>query len=360
MRVLYILIPIFVFSACRRDEPTRWTVDLAVPIAHGSLGLDDLVADSLLYADATGLWHLAFDYSLTGFDVDSLVEMPDTTIEKLFEVPLVGGPYDVPAGQEIINQDENTTLSVNNVELKEAIAKQGTLEYTVKSYVNGQLQCIYSLPGITLNGVPVLIDVHTMPGNQFIPFEFSGSINLSGYHFDLTGESGTASNQVFSNLIVKVDPLATAAAQVSGGDQIEITLKFVDPVVQYARGYFGQHLYEFNESIDVSGDMQFPSGVLNLEQAALSLEITNAVGADAIVDFGTIRAINHENNSYVLLNHSGLLSPLNITRAFDNNGWIESTSVSELVNQSNSNLISFLEVLPDELAFNGKIEVNPL
>jgi hypothetical protein len=346
--------------ACRREEPTRWNVDVAAPLAFGNLSLEDLVADSLLYADPSGLWHLALNYSLTEFDVDSLVAIPDTSIEKIFEVPLVGGPYAIPPGQEIINQDENTALAVNNVQLKEVIAKGGSLEYAVKSYVNGELQCIYSLPGVSLNGVPVVIDVHTEPGNQFYPYELTGSIDLTGHRIDLTGGNGIGYNEIFSNLVVKVDPLAAGPAQVFGGDAIEILLTFKEPEVSYARGYFGQHTYDFGQSVSVGGDLHMPQGTLNLESAALNLRLTNAVGADAVVNFGTIRAINSAANDYVLLNNPEILAPVNLTRAFDTGNGIAMNSAEVLVNQNNSNLTNFLELLPDRLVFTGSIAINPL
>lgn len=337
-----------------------------MPVAHGRITLSDLVPDSLLSADENGLWHLLLEENLTDFNLDSLVAIPDTLIQKIFEVPPIGNNISLPPGQQLISQNENTTLAVNDVELKEVIAKSGWLEYNFKSYVNGHLQCIYYLPGVTLNGVPTTIDVHTLPGNQFVPYEESGVIDLTGYHIDLTGETGTQSNKIYSELEVKVDPDVPQPAIVSSGDEVIIEIHFVDPKVAYARGYFGQHEYELNEVVDFAGDISFPEGALNLDQVSLDFAVQNYVGSDAQIDFGLIRSVNNSTGDYVLLNNIELLQSINVTRASDNSiSHADASSVEPTFNEieidnSNSNIDFFLENLPDELVITGDVIVNPL
>ena len=363
---IILLLTSIALASCKRDQPTTWSVDVAMPVAHGRITLSDLVPDSLLSADENGLWHLLLEENLTDFNLDSLVAIPDTLIQKIFEVPPIGNNISLPPGQQLISQNENTTLAVNDVELKEVIAKSGWLEYNFKSYVNGHLQCIYYLPGVTLNGVPTTIDVHTLPGNQFVPYEESGVIDLTGYHIDLTGETGTQSNKIYSELEVKVDPDVPQPAIVSSGDEVIIEIHFVDPKVAYARGYFGQHEYELNEVVDFAGDISFPEGALNLDQVSLDFAVQNYVGSDAQIDFGLIRSVNNSTGDYVLLNNIELLQSINVTRASDNSiSHADASSVEPTFNEieidnSNSNIDFFLENLPDELVITGDVIVNPL
>jgi hypothetical protein len=346
--------------ACKRESPTSWNSELLVPIAHGRVTLDHIIPDSLLYADDLGLWHFRFSEELTNFDLDTLVEIPDTVISKSFVVPLTGGPFNIPAGQVIINEAENNLINVNDAMLREVRVKSGFLNYSVKSFIDGYLDCTYQLPGVTLNNVPTIIQTTTQPGTDSQPFVYSGSIDLSGYRINLTGESGFMFNRIFSLLTVTSASNAPGPTLVSGNDSLLIELSFADPVVSYARGYFGQHHYQLNEVIDLSDNVNFPDGLLQIESASMQLNIQNNVGVDAQIDFAEVSNSNQWSAQEVMLQHAPLYNPINITRAYEMGGGISPTSYSLLMNNSNSNITAFLENLPDQLALSGAVTVNPL
>ncbi|MFM7814864.1 MAG: hypothetical protein ACKO66_10145, partial [Flavobacteriales bacterium] len=79
-RITLVLVVLACFlSSCKRREATTWSPEFAAPIAHGRLGLDDVVTDSLLLADQQGLWYLHFMADVANYALDSLVRLPDTT-----------------------------------------------------------------------------------------------------------------------------------------------------------------------------------------------------------------------------------------------------------------------------------------
>jgi hypothetical protein len=122
-------------TACSRREPTTWDADVVGPIAYGRLSLQQLIADSLLQADESGLWHLMLDEDLTDFDLDSIVEIPDTVI--LNEYPLlVAGAF--PPGFALpISPTQQITIQHPSVQLKQVRMKSGQLRYRLVSPVDG-------------------------------------------------------------------------------------------------------------------------------------------------------------------------------------------------------------------------------
>jgi hypothetical protein len=347
-------------SACRRDEPTRWNVDAAGPVAQGRIGLEDLLADSLLEADGNNLWHLIVRRNLTDFDLDSLVAIPDTTISRKFTIPLNGGPWNIPAGVNLIGLTEDRALALNDVELKEVHTRSGFLEYRIRSYVNGYLTCTYTLPGLTLNGAPTVIAVNTPPISSGIPGEAGGVIDLSGYELDLTGSSGFARNSVASTISVATSADAPAQAVVFGGDSVVISLQFIDPSVSYARGFFGEHEYSIDESVAFNSGLGTPEGAIALSEAEVRMRIENYTGVDAQIRFNQLASQNSLTGNSVSLDQPELFETINITRATDAGGIVTPVITEKVINSSNSNINAFLQNLPTGVIMTGEVTVNPL
>lgn len=345
---------------CKRESPTTWQSDVLVPIANGRITLNNIIDDSLLYYDEECLWHLLFHESLTDFDLDTLVEIPDTVITKSFVVPIVGGPFVIAPGQEIIEQTENNLINVNDAQLREVRIKSGELQYSIRSYINGYLDCVYELPGVTLNGSGTTIQTVTQPGSGANPYVYNGILNLAGYKIDMTGESGFMFNRIFTHLILSAATDAPASTFVSGNDSLVIELKFVNPIVSYARGYFGQHNYELNEEVDFSDNVNFPDGNLNLQQATMKMQIVNSVGVDAQINFEEVSSYSNFHDLTLPLVHAPLYQPLNITRAYDNNGAVSSATYEYNMNNGNSNIVPFISNLPDVMNLQANVIINPL
>lgn len=345
---------------CKREEPTSWDPHVLGPVAHGRVTLGDIVADSLLSADESGLWHLRIHENLTDFEIDSLVEIPDTLIEKIFDVPIIGGPFTLPNGTALINEEENNLINVNDAALKEVVMKSGKLRYKLKSYINGYLACVYDLPGVTYNGVGTVIQTTTQPSVSDVPYIYEGEIDLSGYHLDMTGMTGFSSNRIYSHLTISTAADSPQQAVVYGDDYVTIELEFIDPVVHYARGYFGQHDYDLDQAVDFGDQLDLPTGAINLQGTTMSLHVENNVGVDLELDFEALIAMNSANNNDVLLNHTSLFDPIHLTRAFDNNGNVTPDIYDVTLNAQNSNIDAFIENLPDALQMNAHVKINPL
>ena len=359
-KILVGLILVMLLANCKREEATTWSPHLLAPVANGRLTLNDIAPDSLLEADETGLWHLIFREDLTDFDVDSLVTIPDTLIEKVFDVPIIGGPFTLPNGTVLIEEEDNNLINVNDAELKKVIMKSGILRYKLKSFINGYLTCTYDLPGVMYNGVGTVIQTTTDPSVNDDPYIYEGEIDLAGYELNMTGQSGFSSNRIYSHLTIATAMDAPQQAVVYGDDYVTIELEFIDPVVFYAKGYFGQHTYALDQSIDFGDQLNLPTGAINLQGTTMSLHVENNVGVDLELDFESLIALNSANSNEVYLNHTSLFEPIHLTRAYDSNGTVTPDIYDVNLNTQNSNIDQFIENLPNALQMTANVIINPL
>jgi hypothetical protein len=355
--VLALCLVMLFFQSCKRDEPTSWEPDVRAPLAYGRLSLNQLLVDSIFQLDEGGLWHVVVDQSLTDFDLDTLVEIPDTTFRLAYPVYIVGS---VPQGQVVITTNQQINLNSTTAQFKQVRMKRGRLKYNVISEVDGYLNCTVSIPGLTLNNVPQSITFQTIPseGQQFS--NTGGYFDLAGLDLLLTGQSGYSFNRLAYQFGVEVASDAPIPANVSIGDSIWVEIEFEEPEIEYARGYFGHHLVSFDEEMDFDAFSSIPEAVFDLNGASTLFSIRNAVGVDAQIDFHQITNWNDSQQTQVSLQNSSLLNPINISRAQDNGGVVSESQYAISLNSSNSNLDQFLENLPNRIRIQGDLRANPL
>ena len=358
-RFLSLVLLSLVFASCSRREFTFWSPDVIAPIAKGTLGIDDIVPDSLLYNDTNGVWHIWIERNLLNFDVDTLVDIPDTIIRNAFGLPILGGPFYYPPGQHLFDIDQYNKLDLKGVLLREAHLKRGTLNYRLKSTVNGSLKCIYTLQGVQRDGNPVVLESTTQPGDDANPFIYEGSIDISLCTFDLTGGVGQY-NRIATNLDISVAPDASDSAAIATGDSVIFELSFDDLALTYARGYFGSRNEAINETAQLSGDFDMPDGIVDIDQVSIALHIENPIGADAILSIDEFSGTNFNGNTPVNLVHPPLYNDLLLTRAIDQAGFVIPSNKYYFMSPANSNVDQFIENLPDELRLRGNILINPL
>ncbi|MFT5921899.1 MAG: hypothetical protein ACI898_001232 [Flavobacteriales bacterium] len=346
------------FVSCKRDEPTSWDIAGRAPVARGVIDWSDLIADSLLEVDEAGILHLIYEQSLVDLGIDTLVEIADTTVSKQFEPGFAGGPIEIAQGTSIISLDENINLNVNSAELREIIVESGVLTYKLRSYVGGQLDVNYSLPGVIVNGEGLEIDVTTESADGLAPWEYSNTVDLSGASIDLQGTNGNQFNKVASLLSVSAAASSLTPIPVFGDDSVTVELSFKNVRIAYARGFFGEINGEINEAINLEPLANIAGGSLDLETLSFELEIKNYIGADAQVTFNEISGAR--NGEEVILNHVIINNQINITRAIDNDGGITPNNYAFVIDETNSNIVELFELLPSVLNVVGDITLNPL
>jgi hypothetical protein len=359
MRFLFITGLFSLLVACHKNDHTYMESKWSAPVAVGEFSLDDFFSGDVLYADANGVWNLRFIKDLSGFGLDTLLAIPDTTISRKFVVPLTGGPFNVPPNANIINQTENTNIAMSGVGLREVMLASGKLKYTLKSYVGASLQCLYTIDGLTSNGVATVLTVNTEPETSFGPNVQMGEVDLSGMTLDLSGTSGLDYNKLVSHVLIKTSPFATGSQPIFGQDSVRIDLTFENPVVEYARGYFGSEVYAINQLVNFAEEGQLPTGTFNIEQASMSVDVQHKIGMDAIISIDNLTATRTSTGESVQLIGPGIYDPMYLTRALDLNGTVTGSSHAIELDEVNSNLTSFMNILPNQFHFQGQIQTNP-
>lgn len=362
--IVTLLLSMVIMTACKREEPTVWRVDALFPIAQGKVSFANLIQDQEDYfeLDDEGLMHLIYKDTIQALDLDTLVQLPDTNITNSFSLPFAGGPFSVPAGNELYTDNTNIQFNINNVELREAQLSSGFLYYELISEIDGELSIQLDLPGAVKNGESLSLEVISTPGSSLNPFVETGFIDLSGFEIDLRGDQGNEFNKINSIYAVSVYELASQNAEVYGDDLVSVKLSFIDANVSFARGFFGNDIYDLSENVELENLSEILSGsAIQLEQIELQLELNNHVGVDAQVLINGLEA-QREGQISTALDHNIIGSPINITRASMLNPApnVLSTTNTFVFDQDNSNVLDFIGMVPHNIQVDAALNMNPL
>lgn len=352
----------FLFG-CKQDTAnTNWDVDLLAPVITTSLNIGDLLSDSVLTADADGKLRLLIDQPLIDLAFDSILKIPDTTINKDL---IVGIPIpDVQPGVAVPSITEITEYELEDKSIRIAKIRSGVLRVDVANLLPTRVRFDYVVPGATKDGTTLAI-------SEWLESPIAGvsqprilDIDLSGYTFDLQGETGSGSNQIVTTYSLTTDPDGPVI-DVPGFNVIfELEYTFADIVLDYGLGYFGQEsIASENESTTLEGLESIISGNLFLDSVTVDLELINGIGMDGIFRLDTLRGKNNRTNNTVELSHSIIGDQLLMARAQDLTGYASDVQKIELtyqLNASNSNVKEFIENLPDQLDFAFGVDLNPL
>lgn len=354
------LLALIAFSvlSCRKSFETDWDVDLAAPIARSKLNIKNFFGDTLFQTDPTGLIHLAFSKKIAGFQLDSLVQIPDTVIPKSFPIP---PNITVTPSQVIPGFPQTTDINFNipdGVELKNAIIQSGTLKIVYSNTFTQPLTFSLTLPTSSRYGFPFTIQETINPGSNGLVKYY----DISGYNVWLTGTNNNKTNTLPQTVNVMVSP--NAQTDVTGANQfVQADISYSDILPYYLEGYFGEQTIDLpydSVGLNISNNLQTDNFQINT--ASINFKIINQFGVDINAQLSNINSLNSTKNTSVALNAPGL-SNININRA-GKTSQLSTPVFPSLktisVNTGNSNIKPFLENLPDYLTYQGKIVVNPL
>jgi hypothetical protein len=346
------------FISCKKE--TSWDVDLAIPIARSHLNIGNFFGDSIFHADPTGLLHIAFSKDLINYTMDSLVKLPDTTVNLSYIVPFASS---LSPGVQIFSNsastDKEITFDVNNgVELNKAIVRKGHLKIEYINSYSQPLKFDYVINSATLWGNQLNI-TQIVPGSTSLIKTYP----LDGYNINLTGISGNKVNTLVQTYTISTDASGTSAT-LQAGQGLMIKLSFVDLIPEYIQGYFGQQNLSFGPDSSALGFLgNFNTNNLLLSQSSINFRIINEFGLEMSSSINSLHSIKTSPPNVVTLNSGNLLQSINVGRAGKTNNlsnpvfpWVKQINV----NSSNSNLNAFLQNLPNYLGYSVQAMVNPL
>jgi len=354
---------IIVLSSCKQDlGNVGWDVDILAPVLRTRLDMGNLVADSLLTADANGALRLRIETPLIDLPLDSILKIPDTTIRKILSIP---NPLNnLPPGFTFPGSlNDETNYDLGDLALRKVVLRTGRLKLRVKSLVKTEVDFQYFIPLARLFGasfqssgtVPAAVGTDT----AYAQFEF----DLAGYEIDLRGLAGTGFNTLSTVITIKTSETGDTVTVAAGAFFI-LEYGFADILPNYGTGYFGQQSSTVDEEateIDILN--RITDGQMILDSVKIGLHMINGAGADARFRLSRLRSINSRLNSTIDLSHSLIGTDVLLGRAQDPTGNAEDVIASEAffhLDNGNSNVKQFIENLPDKLGFLFDFELNPL
>lgn len=362
MRLNYLKLLCFLFiltqiSFCKKNENTNWDIDLSSPLAFGKLTLVNIIPDSLFEINAlTNEVNLKFSQKIIELNLDTLLEIPDTSIFNSLK-PLFS--FTCPANTNVIPTVTNDiNFYANNVELSLIKIESGKVNISLISNIQGVLKYTYSIPGATLNNVPLIVEI-TIPSAPISgSIEVQKEIDLTGYNLDLTGTSGNEYNKLSSVLTVQTAdlPVSVNVSQ----DSVYSTNTFSVIVPEYAKGYLGSISESFDmENVDFSISNSI-SGMIDFDQVYIDFDIENGFGVDARLNINTLASVNNQTGLTINLESDFIGNSLNLNRAIDLGNSFTSSNYNLNFNHTNSNIDAFIGNLPTQLGYDLDIEINPL
>jgi len=366
LSLLLFLSAVLFFSTCRKAG-TSWDTELTTPIFTTSFGIDNLIADSLLVKNPDSSLVLVYNKTLCDFSLDSLFNLPDTTLVNDYRLPL--GSFVFHSGDAITpaapGNTNTTTYSLHGAGLKTVLLRSGKMQVLVTNKVRKKIQLNYQIPSASLNGQAFNKTVMVPARSGSSPGNFSAEYDLSGYTIDLSGPNQNSINTVVTVINANIDPTSPAAdtVLVTSADDLGIKSTFQKLVPEYARGYFGQTVQNVGPT-----ESAFPvfskiiAGSLQLQSIQIKFHIDNSIGLDSRITIADIYSKNSRTGKTVQLAAPIINNPININRAvqtFSVPPVIPSHYTSTLDN-SNSNTKALIENLPDKLGFQLSITPDPL
>jgi hypothetical protein len=354
-----------IFAGCRKENDNpQWDIAVIGPVMHSTLTVEQLIADSMLFADGSGAQYIDYTNLFSTFDLDTLAQVNDTSISTINRFPPF--PANLPPGYSFGLPNNKIVLGLGNLQLKEAIIDSGKIRLDIKNTVKSKLLFTYTIPKATKNGIPFSTTATVDSGSYTNPKYFSGEFDLRGYTIDLTGATGTSFNTITYDVkaIADTDGYALGFPVNPNDTILNLTTTLLSLKPSYAKGYLGQDQNSNTQYTDLSFMHKIKSGLIHLDSISMDVDLVNSIGADAQIYFNGITSINSNTGGVVsLVSPSIIQHILNINRATETNNPaapVLPTNYSVHLDNINSNILPFIENIPDKFLTDFTIKMNPL
>ncbi len=351
------LLPLFLFLmlvACKKED-TTWNTDWVAPAVNDTLRLTSLFNDSTLVAGTSNSINVDLTRTILNIGLSDFLSIPDTTIKQNFN-PSVN-LNNVPPGYQFVNNIEEHNLNLEPIQLKKIRVSAGGIKIKVYNPIETRAFFTIQLPGVTKNGVVFeknyVVDGGTI-ANPGLAEEF---LDISDYEIDLRGEQGIDYNFLQSRLTIKTDPSGPAVS-ISSNNLFRFEATFSNLKIDYAKGYFGNQIFEEMRTFDIPYFNNITEGSINLPNTALQISIEN--GMKLSLKGKITQASNtNVNGSTVNLSSSQLNNTFYVSPA--TGVWNTLTPTFQQLNfdENNSNIKNYLENLGSTHQIGYQLQLNP-
>jgi hypothetical protein len=261
--------------------------------------------------------------------------------------------------QNVLYQDEGTSMELGGPEIKFIQARRGTLRIRISTTIQENLTMIFRLPNVVKNGQSVerIIQVPAaVPGETK---RYSEDVDMNGYVVDYRGKNPSVTDTVntFHQIVIVNLDSSGRKVNVSLDDSIRVEYGIVGIEPEWAVGYFGQS----DENISgVQPVTMYPplGGSLEPEFVSMNLRVSNGIGAQGQVAVRSISSENVLNKRSVLLNAPGIVGATHTIQSADFQPW-KASETNFYLNTGNSNIRDFLSNVPSGFGYDLNIKLNP-
>lgn len=251
---------------------------IAIPLLHGSLSMEDLLAQTTsqyIDIDEDKLIHLIYSDTLYSTSIRDHFLLPTLSVEKFYPT---GTKTLMPGSSQTIVEDRALLdFNFEKVDIDEVRLKEGDLSLMASSNIQAEIDLQLSFPTMSKNGPPAVISLR-LPANGSGSPQYS-QLNLSGYNIDLSGYEAGAN-------LLPVDILATVTTGqenlvLGASDYVEFRLGIARLDFNLITGNFGQLevklpqeevAVEFFEAISGKANFKFKNPMVRFD-------FLNSIGA---------------------------------------------------------------------------------
>lgn len=345
---------LFTLFSCRK-ETTMWYSDWVLPLVNDTLDLQNLTNDSTLTIE-NGIYAIDLQRKIASIKPSEYIQIPDTLIEQKFAISI--SSLTVPAGTSFVNNNKDHIFDLGEVQLKKARVKTGKIYLEVFNPVPTITFFEIQLPSVSLNNQTISKILQVPAGTVSNPQSSTIEIDLASYEIDMTGTGGNNFNALRSILKVSSDPNGGPVV-LNATDSTRFLIRMENIQLDYAQGYFGQHIYSNSYSFESAFLKNQVQGALDVPALNFQIDFQNGIKTSAKANLKKLNNINSENASQVNLTSPVIGNPFVVETA--TGSWNTLTSSFKQVNfdEGNSNLEAFIENLGETTEIEYEIELNP-
>lgn len=254
--------------------------------------------------------------------------------------------------QQVLNQTiENSIAMANGEQLNTIILKQGNISYDIDYGIRENAQVVLTLPYLTMNGSP-FSEVISLTSNHVSATNVTGSFDLSGYTFDLTGGGGhnnyiaatISANVISSGIPIPIDT----------SDAVSADITIDNLAFSYADGYLGsQPITVPTDSLDFSLFKKDLGINVSLADPQITLKLKNSVGIPINGDLSVLSVIGENGNTVPF---TGIANPL-VINSPSAVGQTATTNI--VINKNTSNITTVLTSNPKTIIYGLTAATNP-
>ncbi|MEA3443261.1 MAG: hypothetical protein U9R19_00895 [Bacteroidota bacterium] len=281
--------------------------------------------------------------------------------------------------QNLLDKGDKVHFKMNEIALNEIVIREGIFSIDAYNTITDPVHFTYSMPGLisstgdtfsvsgtidaAVNGVAsVLHLVHEIEGYD-LDLRGAGPIERL-YNMDMNG-NGIIDEDTINTIFVK-----SLAGIDSTGNLISLSLEdsfifhtaLTGLVPEYGIGFLGRDTFASSGSDTIEIFQDLLDGNISLEDALITLEVSNQIGIEAGLFIDDLSASNEETNQSESLEISGIENPFMFTKPIDPMSL--STPVDPVIkrytlNNTNSNANSLIEILPNLISHDIAFYINP-